>query len=116
MLLSLLKSKIHRASITEVDLNYEGSLTIDRLLMERAFLNQYEKVQVVNINNGCRFETYIIEGEYNSGIICLNGAAARLGLKNDLIIIMSFLYLGQKDATTHKPTILHLDEHNHLID
>ena len=86
----MLKSKIHRATITQADLNYEGSLTIDQDLLDRADILMHEKVAVVNINNGARFETYVIPGERGSGIICLNGAAARLGEVGDKVIIISY--------------------------
>ncbi len=114
MFVHLLKSKIHRASITQADLNYEGSLTVDEELMERAKLVEYEKIQVVNINNGNRFETYLIKGPRNSGVICLNGAAARLGFKGDIVIIMSFIQINLKEVENHKPVILHVDKNNRV--
>ena len=112
MLVHLLKSKIHRATITQANLNYGGSITIDETLMKAASLNEYEKVQVVNINNGHRFETYVIKGKADSGIICFNGASARLGVKNDLIIIMSFVQLDHSEVSKHKPIIVHVDQNN----
>lgn len=112
MFVTLLKSKIHRASVTEVSLDYEGSLTLDEDLMKAASLSEYEKVQVMNINNGHRFETYVVRGKAGSGVICLNGAAARLGLKNDLIIIMSFVQLKSEEAKEHNPIIVKVDQKN----
>ena len=114
MFVSLLKSKIHRVAITEANLNYEGSLTIDEELMKQAKLSEYEKIQVVNINNGHRFETYVIKGPSDSGVICLNGAAARLGLQGDLIIIMSFIQINSEEAENHKPVILQVDKNNRI--
>lgn len=108
----LLKSKIHRAVITESDLNYVGSITIDKVLMKEANIFNFEQVHVVNVNNGKRFITYAMEGENNSGIICLNGAAARLGAKGDLVIIMAFQNVAIESAPTFKPKIVIVDHHN----
>ncbi len=110
MLVNLLKSKIHRAIITDACLNYEGSLTLDTNLMCSANLYVNEKVQVVNIQNGIRFETYVIEGEENSGQVVLNGAAARLGLPGDLIIIMSFALYSKEEVSSHVPNVVLLDQ------
>jgi len=109
------KSKIHRAIVTEVDLNYEGSITIDRELMDAADLYPSERVQVLNINNGERAETYVIEGEAKSGIICLNGALARLAQKGDPLIIISYALMEEEEARNYKPKIVLVDEKNQLI-
>lgn len=112
MFLTLMKSKIHRAVVTEANLNYVGSITIDEDLMEKADLLSNEKVQIVNNNNGKRFETYVIPGKRSSGIICLNGAAARLVHPGDIIIIISYAMMEKAEAETFKPTILLLDKNN----
>lgn len=112
----MFKSKIHRATITEAELHYEGSLTIDEELMESADLLEYEKVAVVNINNGERFETYVIKGERGSKVICLNGAAARKGQVGDRIIIISYTTLSDEESKVHEPTIVLVDENNSIID
>jgi len=109
-----LKSKIHRAKITQAELHYEGSLTIDTDLMEAADILSYEKVSVVNINNGERFETYVIPGKAGSGIFCLNGAAARKGQVGDKIIIISYCHLTPEEIKTHKPTVVLLDDDNKI--
>ncbi len=98
MLICLCKSKIHRATVTEANLNYEGSLTVDIELLDAASILPYEKVSVVNINNGSRIETYTISGKKGSGVICLNGAAARMGEVSDLIIVMSYGYFQREDV------------------
>ncbi len=108
------KSKIHRATITDANLQYAGSLTVDRDLMKAADLLPAEQVQVVNINNGARFETYVIEGKAGSGEICLNGAAARLGHPGDKIIIISYSLLEDMAARSHEPIVVHVDEHNRI--
>ena len=110
----MLKSKIHRATITEADLNYQGSLTIDRDLMDEADILPYEMVKVYNINNGARFETYAIEGERGKGDICLNGAAARMGHPGDLIIITTFVDLDESETAGHQPIVVHVDNRNRL--
>jgi aspartate 1-decarboxylase len=107
-----LKSKIHRATVTDANLNYEGSITIDTSLLEVANMDIYEQVSVVNINNGERFETYIIPGEANSGVVCLNGAAARKVQVGDKIIIMTYCHLDMGEIATHKPTIVNVDNNN----
>ncbi len=112
----MFKSKIHRATITEAELHYEGSLSIDEDLMENADLLEYEKVSVVNINNGERFETYVIKGERGSRVICLNGAAARKGQVGDRIIIISYTTLSNEEALKHQPTIVLVDETNSIIE
>jgi len=114
-MLTLLKSKIHRAKVTEANLNYEGSLTIDKILMDKAKILPYEAVHVFNISTGDRFITYAIEGEPGSGIICLNGAAARLGQPGDLVIIVSFVLLTEEECKDWKPIIVHVDENNKPI-
>jgi len=111
---TMLKSKIHRARVTQVNLDYEGSITIDRTLMEAADLYPYEKVDVLNINNGARFSTYVIEGEPGSGIIGLNGAAARLAVPNDLVIVVSYRTMSDEDARSLNPVVVHVDGNNHL--
>jgi aspartate 1-decarboxylase len=112
MVRMMLKSKIHRATITEANLTYEGSLTIDGRLMELANILSYEMVYVYNINNGERFETYAIEGEAGSGVICLNGAAARKGMPGDLIIITTFASLTASEVEAHQPQIVYVDSRN----
>lgn len=112
MFRNMLKSKIHRAKVTEADLHYIGSITIDEDLIERTDILEYEKVLVVNIDNGSRFETYVMKGPRGSGKICLNGAAARLVQINDQIIIMSFCDYNEEEAKNHKPIILIVDEYN----
>ncbi len=111
----MFKSKIHRASITQAELHYEGSLTIDLDLMDAADLLPYEKISVVNINNGERIETYVIPGERGSRTICLNGAAARKGCIGDRIIIISYAHMSDEEAHTYSPTIILVDEHNSII-
>lgn len=107
-----MKSKIHRATITEADLYYEGSLSVDKQLMEQADMQEYEKVHVVNINNGHRLITYLIEAPPGSGTICLNGAAARLGHRGDQVIIITYAEYNEEEAKNHKPTVVLLDDHN----
>ncbi|WP_434564594.1 aspartate 1-decarboxylase [Thermoanaerobacterium thermosaccharolyticum] len=108
----MMKSKIHRAIVTDANLNYMGSITIDKKLMDLADILPGEKVQIVNNNNGARFETYVIEGEENSGTICLNGAAARLCMPGDIIIIISYDVMEDEKAKTYKPRIVFVDEKN----
>ncbi len=110
----MLKNKLHRATVTEANLNYTGSITIDKALLEKANLLVWEQVHVVNINNGARFETYVIEGEANSGTICLNGAAARLVQPGDEIIIMSYVQMTPEEAKDHKPLVFILDKENRI--
>jgi aspartate 1-decarboxylase len=110
----LLKSKIHRATVTDSNLNYEGSLTIDPVLMEKADILPYEQVEIGNITNGARFTTYAIKGKPNSGEICLNGAAARLGSKGDLVIIMTYISLPEDKVSLHRPRLVLVDEHNQI--
>ncbi len=115
MTITMLKGKIHRAVVKQAELNYVGSITIDPLLMEAAGIYEYEMVQIVDIENGNRFETYTIEGKKGSGMICLNGAAARQVQVGDHIIIMSYCQLSKEEAETHKPQVVFVDEHNHII-
>jgi aspartate 1-decarboxylase len=112
---TMMKSKIHRATITEADLNYVGSITIDRDLMDAADLLPNEKVQVVDNDNGARLETYVIEGPRGSGLICLNGAAARLVHPGDTIIIISYAELEDAEARRWEPTVVFVDEDNRPI-
>ena len=112
MNLTMLKSKLHRATVTEADLDYEGSITIDRDLMDAANLLLNEQVDVLNITNGNRLTTYVIEGERGSGTIGINGAAAHLVGTGDLVIICAYAQMTEEQAKTHTPTVLLLDEHN----
>lgn len=114
MLITLMKSKIHRARVTDANLNYVGSITIDEDLMDEADIIKNEKVQVVNNNNGSRFETYVIPGERGSGTICLNGAAARLVHPGDIVIIISYGIIDKSEASVFKPRIIFLDEKNRV--
>ena len=115
MLLSICKSKIHRVRITEANMNYEGSLTIDSDLMNAAGILPYEKVHVVNVTNGNRLETYAIKGEAGSGVICLNGAAAHKGKVGDVIIVISYAMIDEKEAASFSPKIVKVDRNNHII-
>ncbi|MBW8889051.1 MAG: aspartate 1-decarboxylase [Fibrobacteres bacterium] len=112
MLREILKSKIHRATVTDANLNYTGSITIDPVLMRLADIREYEKVHVVNINNGARFETYAILGKPESGEVCVNGAAARLVHIGDIVIIMTFAHLDEKELESHSPKVLKVDGKN----
>jgi len=114
MLRVMMKSKIHRATVTQADLNYEGSLTISAELMQAADILPYEMVHVYNISNGERFETYAIEGEAHSGVICLNGAAARKGAPGDLIIITTYATYEAAAIREHHPLVILVDRHNRL--
>jgi aspartate 1-decarboxylase len=114
MLHTMLKAKIHRATITESNLNYEGSLTVDKMLMEQIGLYPFERVKVYNINNGERFDTYLIEGAADSGVIGLNGAAARKGLIGDLIIIVSYILVPEEKLSGYRPRIVLLDAKNRI--
>jgi aspartate 1-decarboxylase len=112
----MLRSKIHRARVTQCNVDYEGSITIDKRLMEAADLLTYERVDVLNINNGARFSTYVIEGERDSGEICLNGAAARLVAKGDIVIILSYHEVPDYEAATTTPTLVYVDTNNRIIE
>lgn len=114
MLRMMLNSKIHRATVTEADLNYVGSITIDQDLLDAVGMLPNEKVHIVNNNNGARFETYIISGERGSGVICVNGAAARLVQKGDIVIILSYAYIMDDRARDHKPTVAIMDSANRI--
>ncbi|NPV74212.1 MAG: aspartate 1-decarboxylase [Pelotomaculum sp.] len=116
MFLTMLKSKIHRATVTESNLNYMGSITIDEELMEAADILPNEKVQVVNNNNGARFETYVIKGPRGSGVICLNGAAARLVQPGDLVIIISYAIMDAGEARTYRPAVVMVDGRNKIVE
>lgn len=114
MQIQILKSKIHRATITEANLNYVGSLTLDEDLMDAANLIENEKIQVVNVNNGERLETYIIKGARGSGIVCLNGPAARKGAEGDIIIVISYALMDFEEARSFKPVVIFPKEGNKL--
>lgn len=114
MQIQALKSKIHRATVVQAELNYIGSITIDETLMEKAGINEYEKVQIVDIDNGARFETYVISGEKDSGMICLNGAAARMVSVGDKIIIMSYAVMTPDELKENPPRVLFVDDDNHI--
>ena len=116
MFVQVLKSKIHRVKVTQADLNYIGSITIDENLMEAANLIEGERVQIVNINNGERFETYVIKGDRNSGMICLNGPAARRVAVNDIIIIIGYGFMDFEEAKTFKPSLVFPNEATNLLD
>ena len=113
---TMLKSKIHRATVTEANLNYVGSITVDTDLLDAADIRPYEHVAIVNINNGARFETYAIEGARGSGVICLNGAAARLAQPGDLVIVLSYAQYHETDTRGFEPIIVHVDQSNHEIE
>lgn len=115
MEITLLKAKIHRAVVTQADLNYVGSVTIDTDLLKESGILEYEKVQIVDINNGNRFETYTIAGEAGSGIICLNGAAAKCVNVGDKVIIMAYANMTPDEAKSHKPMVLFVDENNKIV-
>ena len=115
MNITLLKAKIHRAVVKQADLDYVGSITIDSELLRESGIIEYEKVEIADIDNGNRIETYAIAGEAGSGIICLNGAAARCVNKGDKIIIMAYAQMTPEEAKTHKPTVLFVDEDNHIV-
>ena len=112
MLRTVLKSKIHKATVTQARLDYEGSITIDEMLMKKADLLPGEKVEVFNMNNGSRFETYVIKGKKNSRVICLNGPAAHLGSVGDKVIIVSYVLVEDKKVHLVKPKIVHADDRN----
>jgi len=112
---TMMKSKIHRARVTDANINYEGSVTIDSKLMAKADIVPYEQVHVLNVNNGARFTTYAIEGEAGSGCICLNGAAARLAVKGDIVIILSYTTVPEEEVKDFKPRIVHVNEKNAII-
>lgn len=115
MIIEVLKSKIHRVKVTQAELNYVGSITIDEELIEAANIIPNEKVQIVNNNNGARFETYVIKGERGSGIVCLNGAAARLVQVGDIVIIISYALMDFEEAKKYEPVLVFPNENNRLI-
>lgn len=114
MQVTMFKSKVHRATITEADLNYPGSLTLDQDLIEAAEMLIYEQVHVLNINTGARFTTYIIPGKRGSGVVCLNGAAARMGEPGDLIIALTYAQMSTEEARKHVPMVVHVDAQNRI--
>ncbi len=114
MIVDMLKSKIHRATVTQAELNDVGSITIDESLMEAAGIYEYEKVQIADVDNGARFETYVIAGEAGSGIICLNGAAARMVSTGDKVIIMCFAGMTPEERAEHPPKVVFVDEQNRI--
>ena len=115
MLVEMLKGKIHRATVVQAELDYVGSITIDEALMEASHITEYEKVQIVDVNNGNRFETYVIAGPRNSGVICLNGAAARCVAVNDKIIIMCYCQMTPEEAKEVKPFVVLVDDDNKIV-
>ena len=115
MNITLLKAKIHRAVVKQADLDYVGSITIDSELLRESGILEYEKVEIADIDNGNRFETYAIAGEEGSGIVCLNGAAAKCVNVGDKVIIMAYAYMTPEEARTHKPTVLFVDENNQIV-
>ena len=115
MQISMLKSKIHRAVVTQAELNYVGSVTIDEDLMDAAGLLEDERVHIVNVNSGSRIETYVIAGERGSGVICLNGAAARSGQKGDLVIIMAYANMTPEEIKAHRPKVVFVGDNNEIV-
>lgn len=115
MFVNMLKGKIHRATVVQAELDYVGSITVDIALLEAAGINEYELVQIVDINNGNRFETYTIAGERGSGLICLNGAAARQVQVNDKIIIMSYAMMTQEEVKIYSPRVVFVDDKNDIV-
>lgn len=115
MLLTICKSKIHRATVTQADLDYVGSLTIDETLMKAAGLREYERISVANISNGNRFDTYVIKGRPDSGEMCVNGAAAHLAKEGDLIIVIAYAQMTPDEADTFKPKLVFVDEKNRPV-
>ena len=112
MILTMLKGKIHKATVTQAELNYMGSITIDKTLMEASKIIENEKVQIVDINNGERFETYVIPGKRDSGVICVNGAAARLVQPGDKVIIIAYAQMEEDEAKKYKPAVVFMNEDN----
>lgn len=115
MLVNMLKGKIHRATVVQAELDYVGSITIDEELMEASGIYEYERVQVVDVNNGNRFETYVIAGERGSGLICLNGAAARQVQVNDKVIIMAYAMMSEDEIKSNPPKVVFVDDENKII-
>ncbi len=114
MTIELLKSKIHRATVVQAELDYVGSVTVDQDLMDAAGIVEYEKVQIVDVNNGSRFETYVIAGPRGSGLICLNGAAARCVSVGDKIIMMTYVRMTPEEAADYRPTVVFVDDENRV--
>ncbi len=114
MIRTMMKSKIHRARVTEANLDYVGSITIDEAILEQVDILPHEKVQIVNNNNGARLETYVIPGKKDSGVICLNGAAARLVQTGDIVIIVSYALVAEKELASHKPKVAIMNERNKI--
>jgi len=112
MILTMLKGKIHKATITQAELNYMGSITIDKTLMEASKIIENEKVQIVDVNNGARFETYVIPGKRDSGVICVNGAAARLVQPGDSVIIIAYAQMDEDEAKKYKPAVVFMNDDN----
>ncbi len=115
MLVNMLKGKIHRAKVVQAELDYVGSITVDEDLLDAAGIHEYEKVQIVDINNGSRFETYTIAGERGSGLICLNGAAARQVQTGDKIIIMAYAVMDEKEIKANPPKVVFVDDNNKIV-
>lgn len=115
MLRQILKSKIHRARVTDACVDYEGSVTIDEELMKAASIAPWEKVLIANLNNGSRIESYAIPGEAGSGVICMNGGAARHAQKGDLVIIMTFAVLNEEEIEAHPPKVIYVDQQNRIL-
>lgn len=116
MFRTMMKSKIHRAIVTEANLNYIGSITIDEDIMDAVDILENEKVQIVNNNNGARLETYVIKGERGSGVICLNGAAARLVQPGDTVIIIAYAMISEENAKNHEPKVVFMNEKNEIVE
>lgn len=116
MLIYMCKSKIHRATVTDANLNYEGSITIDKKLMDAASILPFERVQVLNINTGERAETYVIEGDYDSGTICCNGALARMVQNDDLLIIVAYGLMDESEAKNFVPKVVYVNDQNQIIE
>lgn len=114
MLVTMLKGKIHRAVVTQAELNYVGSITVDEDLLDAAGIYEYERVEIADVDNGARFATYTIAGERGSGIICLNGAAARMVQKGDKIILMAYAQMDENEIKNHSPKVVFVDEENHI--
>jgi aspartate 1-decarboxylase len=112
---TMLKGKIHRATVTEANVDYEGSITVDSLLLEAAGIVEFEQVQVLDINNGSRLTTYAIEGEPGSGVVCINGAAARLVDEGDLVIILAYDLLTEEEALAHRPQLVYVNGRNQIV-
>lgn len=115
MIYTMMHGKIHRATVTEANLNYVGSITIDKDLLDAAGILPGEKVQIVNNNNGARLETYTIPGKRGSGVVCLNGAAARCALEGDIVIIIAYAQMDEKEAKTLEPKVVLVDKQNHIV-